>query len=387
MFLQLASAVQTANPTWTRQQVADYVLGIDVNTLRYWLETGWHASGRSSVALLGSSAPSTYTLAATYGYDSESGIPQLHLIYAYMIEQTVIARIMRRVVWEYVHGERFGVPVSAATQQWLHSTEELFFRDGPFNPVNVASLIRPDPEAARRNAYYRMFGLDLNHGAEQGGAYPYTKPEVANRDFAQTLEDFLREVWQGIENASNSSGPNRTDDAAIQNIAIRLENMLNARRGGTPTSGILARDEFVHVATMSWFSLTVQADTSVVSDLKAGGPSSEQRLKLIGERVGIASHARSQSYFRIAVPLATLLIELELGTYSTPSGAASLYAPGSVQDNLREVITHWSVITGRDIKGQRVAVGPPPIGTPAMPSGTAAAVASGNGRTAAASVS
>jgi len=276
------------------------------------------------------------------------------------------------------------MPVSPVTLRWLQTTEELFFRDGAFHPLSLMSQVRPDQDASRRNAYYRMFGLDLNHGADAGGPYAYTKPDAANREFVSTLEDFLREVWQGIENALNSSGANKTDDAAIANLALRLENMLNARRGGTPTSGVLSRDEFVHVSTMAWFALTVQADTAVVSDLKAGGPSPAERLRLIGERVGIPSHARSHSYFLLAVPLATLLIEIELGTYSAPASAATLYAPGTVRNNLQTIITHWSAVTGRDLKGPRVTVGRPAPAMPGMPASTVpvAATAGENGRAA-----
>ena len=383
MFLQLANILQRRNRDATPEQIADSILAIDAASLRHVLETAWQLSGRSSVGGLSVPVP----LATVAGVPSMEAVrrrlPQLHLIFAYMVEQTLIHRIFRRVVWEYVHGEKLGMPVSAVTQRWLSTTEELFFRDGSFHPLNLMSLVRPDQEAARRNAYYRLFGMDLNHGAEGGGAYTYIKPDAATREFVAVFEDFLREVWQGIENASNTSGANKTDTSAIENRAIRLENMLNARRGGTPTSGVLARDEFVHVSTMAWFALTVQADTAVVRDLKAGAPSPEERLRQIGERVGVPSHARSHSYFRLAVPLATLLIQIEQGTYSTPGSAPTLYAPGTVRDNLQLIVTHWSAITGRDLKGPRVTVGAPPPATSAMQPGTravAVAAAAENGR-------
>ena len=41
-----------------------------------------------------------------------------HLIYAYMIENTRIYEVFSRVVEEYMHGEKLGVP-SEESQRWL----------------------------------------------------------------------------------------------------------------------------------------------------------------------------------------------------------------------------------------------------------------------------
>jgi hypothetical protein len=75
-----------------------------------------------------------------YGEGSQSPIEQLwrrlkigipltsdHLIYAYMIENTRIVPIMRRVIFELLHGEKFGTP-RPATHEWLRTTEQAFFR-------------------------------------------------------------------------------------------------------------------------------------------------------------------------------------------------------------------------------------------------------------------
>jgi hypothetical protein len=148
-----------------------------------------------------------------------------HLIYAYLIENTRIYDIFRRVIHEYRHGERLGVPL-ASSQHWLRNTEELFFRDpAPFTINSVTSYVRPDQGATRRNAYYRMFGMDLNHGMDDNKPYPYEKPDAANREFVSTFEEFLREVWIAIANANNETGMNPKDDAGILNLAIQLKNM------------------------------------------------------------------------------------------------------------------------------------------------------------------
>src|SRR5215211_5380722 len=127
-----------------------------------------------------------------------------HLIYAYMIENTRIYEIFRRVLYELLHGEKLGIPLADA-QHWLRNTEELFYRDQPsFFITNITSYIRADSRASRRNAYQRMFGMDLNHGTDEGQPYPYVRAEAANNEFVPTFEEFLREVWIGIEHVDRS---------------------------------------------------------------------------------------------------------------------------------------------------------------------------------------
>jgi hypothetical protein len=67
-----------------------------------------------------------------------------HLIYAYMIENTRILEVFRRVVHELVHGEQLGVP-DRDGQFWLRNTEELFFTDQPlFYITHLTSHMRQD---------------------------------------------------------------------------------------------------------------------------------------------------------------------------------------------------------------------------------------------------
>src|SRR5262245_24253897 len=149
-----------------------------------------------------------------------------HLIYAYMVENTRIYEIFRRVVHEFLHGEKLGVPGSADSQRWLRTTEELFYRDPPpFFITAVTSYVRSDINATRRNAYQRLFGMDLNHGTDDNKSYQYVKAEAANNEFVNTFEELLREVWIGIENVNNISGAKPTDDAKIADLAKRLYDM------------------------------------------------------------------------------------------------------------------------------------------------------------------
>ena len=149
----------------------------------------------------------------------------------------------------------------------MRTTEELFYRDPPpFFITAVTSHVRADIQATRRNAYQRMFGMDLNHGMEDNKPYPYVKAEAANSEFVNTFEEFLREVWIGVENVNNQSGAKPTDDAKIADLAEKLHDMLITRR----QAGNLSREEFVFVSMLSWFDLTVDTGTlTIIRDLRA----------------------------------------------------------------------------------------------------------------------
>lgn len=282
-----------------------------------------------------------------------------HLIYAYLIENTRIYEIFRRVIHEFAHGERLDVS-SVDGERWLRTTEDLFYKDAPAGSIqSLTSYVRPDICASRRNAYWRMFGMDLNHGTKEAGRYPYEQAAAHNSDFITTFENLLKEVWRGIENFTNFSGPRNTDDSAIANLAQHLCNMLTARR----RYGTLAREELFYVATMSWMHLTVEFDSPIVDDLKATAPSPEERLRRIGERVGIPAHAKSESQFRMAQPAANILTMLETGVFNTPVGARTLYAlpagGNPIRNDMQTIITHWSIATGRDVKAQPVQAATP----------------------------
>jgi hypothetical protein len=280
-----------------------------------------------------------------------------HLIYAYMIENTRIYEIFRRVVHEFLHGEKLGVPGSDESQRWLRTTEELFYRDPPpFFITAVTGYTRPDIHGTRRNAYQRMFGMELNHGTDDNKPYPYVKAEAANSEFVRTFEEFLREVWIGVENFNNTSGANPTDDAKISDLAEKLHDMLRTRR----ETGNLSREEFVFVSWMSWFHLTVDTDPDlpIIQDLRAQAESPEERLFKIAQRVGLPAHGLSKSYFDIADSISRILIEIETGAFNEAAAAPALYTPaaggGGPNEAMLTIIRHWSIITGREMKARRV---------------------------------
>ena len=280
-----------------------------------------------------------------------------HLMYAYMIENTRAFEIFRRVLEEYAYGERLSV-ASADGLRWLRTTEQLFYRDSPpFQVYSLSSWVRPDMRAVRRNAYYRMFGVDLNHGTDDNRPYPYPRAAAANVEFVSVFEGLLREVWRAIENIRNSAGPNQTDISTIANLATALYDMLRVRR--QDNRGNLGRDELFHVATMSWFHLTLSYDTPIVVDLKAEATSPAERLQKVGERVGLPAHSRADAYFHLAESMSPLLREIEIGTFNTVAGAPGLYSTAPFLEWIQETITHWSIATGRDVKSAKVSVAPP----------------------------
>ena len=283
-----------------------------------------------------------------------------HLIYAYMVENTRLYEIFRRVVYEFAHGEKLGAPI-AGSEQWLHTTEELFFKDGaPFFITSLSSHLRPDVRANRRNPYQRMFGMELNHGTDDGKPYPYTKADAANNDFVATFEEFLREVWVGMTYVRATSSSDPTDRAKIATLASKLKNMLMSRR----QSGNLAREEFSAVTAMAWFHMTLEykndnESAPIIKALRAEANGTEQRLFKVAERVGLPAHGLSKHFFDIADVISRILIQIEMGDYDSSEAVRALYTPAdgtnTPESAMRTITTHWTAITGRDVKARKVA--------------------------------
>lgn len=288
-----------------------------------------------------------------------------HLIYAYMIENTRIHQIFQRVLHELLHAEKLG-SASSETLMWLRNTDELLYGDGsPFAITNLSSHIRSDLAASRRNAYQRMFGMDLNHGNDEGQPYSYIKANASNSEFVKTFEELLREVWIGMTHTKATAAARPTDDPKIASLATKLHDMLMGRR----QYGNLSREEFAFVSTMSWFHLSVENDLPISRDLKAEASGPEQRLFKIAQRVGLPAHALSRSLFDIAEPISRILVQIETGRYISDnvSNVPELYTEGSKypagfdpepgpERDMRTIINHWSIITGRDMKAKKVAL-------------------------------
>ena len=281
-----------------------------------------------------------------------------HLAYSYVLENTRIVQILRRVVREYRSGEGLGI-ASVATQRWLDITETLLF--DAHNPIPLwlsTSAIRSDPEAVRRNVYWRLFGLDLAFGLDDNRPPVFDKATAANTSFVTMFEELLFELWQAMTNLRNTAGVNASDDDRIFRLAEQLKFLLRSRR----QNGLLSREELVAATALSWCELTVLADTPVVVDLRADATAPSDRLRLIGERVGLAPHSKAASLFSMAADISTLLRAIEAGYVAGPENAWMLYRNDVPQGvtlpqngkpfgaESRRVITEWSAATGRDLK-------------------------------------
>lgn len=278
-----------------------------------------------------------------------------HIIYAYTIENTRIFDVFAKVLETYIFSERLETP-SPASQQFWRNTEYLIY--GEVLPTMLwapTSRLRRDEIANRLTSYYRMIGADLSHAQELATKHPYEKPAVANRDFIPTFEAFAREVWRGIVNAKNISGPNDADGAVIATLARRIFDMMATRR----LFGNLAREEFRAVAIMSWLHLAVMYDSPAVVDLKATASSPEQRLGKMADRVGMTINPSSKMLFDLAQPFSILMQQIETGAFNTPQGAQLLFTlqpPNVIEPNVEVVIDQYALATGRDLKAQAVTV-------------------------------
>jgi hypothetical protein len=372
MFRVLARQVQAGG--LGAQAAAENVLSRHPMQLSRYLEQVWIARARALLPPRGLEVPIPLRNQEAAGGIAANVPPRVtswdHLIYAYMIENTRVFEIFARVLKQFVDGEQLGVP-DPAVERWARTTEALFFRDSPpFQIYALTSALRPDARAARRQSYYRLFGMDLNHGTDGGRPYPYDKPRAANREFVVTFEELLREVWRGVENRRNTSGADPTDVATIEDLVRALDEMLSTRR----LNGNLNREELWYTSMMSWFHLTLSFDTPVVRLLSAEGAAPEERLMKIGVRVGLPAHSRSHSYFRIADPISQILRFVEAGRFNTATRAAALYTQPTFRDAMTEIISQWSLATGRDMKARKVAVSasttpgqPPPPQRPQRP--------------------
>jgi hypothetical protein len=303
-----------------------------------------------------------------------------HLAYAYLIESTGVFEVMAEVLRRLTVGETLG-PLSAAGTRWVRATEELFFREPPlFAITGVVSEVRPGLRVARRNHYWRMFGMEPPHPlparwVPPGAADQSWKADLgggANTGFREKWSELLRQVWLGFENARNGIGPNATDREYVAFLAKALRDMMMMRRRG----GALAREEFVDVSTMSWFHLTLESDTPIIRDLKAEATSPADRLARIAQLVGMAPAPRSRELFELADLMSALLRAIELGLYDTGAGAETLYLPFSsggggadnakVIEDMNRIIDLWQSATGERVK-DRPAGALPGQGVSAQP--------------------
>lgn len=289
-----------------------------------------------------------------------SGLIWHHLIYAYLVESTGVFEVFSEIVKRLVNGEGLGA-MSDESIKWLRSTEELFFRDPPLYSIQgVVSELRPHARINRRRTFWRMFGFDLPHkisvgGSGESGAESWKQGSgiIANKDFRSKWTELLRQIWMGLENRANTSGANPTDPSYVALLCRALQDMLNNRR----RNGLLAREEFAYVTTLSWFDLTLESDTPIVRDLKAEGTFADERLGKIAARVGMSPAVRTRELLQLAQPVSALLRAIELGLFSAPAQAAALFTGNTaLTQDMNDIINLWQSATGDRVKDKPVSL-------------------------------
>jgi hypothetical protein len=279
-----------------------------------------------------------------------------HLIYAYLLENTGVVEIFAEVIKRAAFGETLEIERNQA-MLWLRTTEELFFKDPPYGSITgVTSQLRPEARIVRRNAYWRMFGLDLSHpltargmGSNGNGAHEWKQHtgNGVNTSFREKWAELLRQVWLGYENRNNAVGANATDNAYLQLLCDSLHDMLTMRRRG----GFLAREEFASVALLNWFDLTLSEDTPIVQELKASATSSADRLTLVAQRVGMRPSPHARELFELAELMSGILRLIEADAFANPGLAATLYIPGTaLSEIMNRIIDLWQSATGERVK-------------------------------------
>jgi hypothetical protein len=126
--------------------------------------------------------------------------------------------------------------------------------------------------------------------------------------------------------------------------------MMALRRRG----GLLAREEFAYVSTMSWFHLTLEDNVPIVVDLSAQGPGPAERLQKLAARVGMTPAPRSRELFELAGLMSGLLRSIELSVFSSGPSVELLYlnlgTNTTLLTDMNKIIDLWQSATGDRVK-------------------------------------
>lgn len=294
-----------------------------------------------------------------------------HLITAYLLENTRMLQIFERLLEKCVADEEFGIPGNNLVFNWMGNTERLFFKNDSPRTANLRSLIRPNSDDSRRNAYWRMLGIDLAFGGPNSQQSSYSKAKTSNQQFIPLFEKFLAEIWQGYINRVNAGNVNTSDVNIITDLAQQLRELLEARRGdpgvNTYANLNLSREEFSATLITGWFHFIISDNTPVVTFLNCQSSSIGERLLKIGAKVGIPAHGKCQSLFEMAAAAGQILNIIEIGgvldnAAAVPIILASLNVPPPVgampvlMQNLLTVINNWERATGHKIKNREANI-------------------------------
>lgn len=314
-------------------------------------------------------------LGLTYTKFTNGGvrIPPYHLIYAYLVENTRAPQIFQKVIEIYTKDEKLTKATSTnrLAFQWIYNTESLFYKNLSNRSVrNITSVVRDSAEDMRRNAYFRLFGIDLAFGNLNDQPVNFYKSQYNNSSFILLFENLLKEFWQGYINASNSSGSNSTDIFSISDIATKLNELLMSRRTTEQSFDEyryfnLSKEEYASVVMMSWLHEVISYDSPLINFLRCTGNTPGDRLTNIGNKVGVPAHSNSEGLLDIAGPMNTFLRRIELGDFNTQnsvrriilsqSSTIVLTPPATMDEiatlnDILAIINNWEKATGHKIK-------------------------------------
>lgn len=282
-----------------------------------------------------------------------------HLIYAYLLENTRILQIFEKMIDKYSIDEEFGISGDPEAVGWIRNSFNLFLSKVEHGNNNN--------DSKRRNAYWRMFGMDLAFGENisGGAAVPYFKANSSNQQFIIVFEKYLSEIWRGYMNANNTSGPDSTDLNIITNLSIQLKELLLARRGVgglTYSNQNLSNEEFNAVLITSWFTFIISYNSPVVEFLNCQSSTIGERLIKIGSKVGIPAHGKCQFLFEMAGSASITLNAVETGSFLENTTWVDMMLksiPGPTEEYMNHfltIINNWEKATGHNIKNQEANI-------------------------------
>ena len=262
-----------------------------------------------------------------------------HLAYSYMLENSRAVQIFARTTHALRTSERLGVP-SPATVCWLATTEALL--SGALSTGALGTEQHEAQEAARRNAYWRLFGLDLAFGTDANADASFARPAQANTEFVPHLEQLLVELSKSFETAGGA-GADLDGADAIADRSQKLGQSLRDHR----TSLMIDRQELLAASLLGWIELSLSASSPVVRDLALEGASAAERLQDLGARVGIPAHSKAVNLFALGRSLSIMLRLAE----DDPVGARNAWADSATPAGAhsRRVVTEWTAATGRSL--------------------------------------
>ncbi len=288
--------------------------------------------------------------------------PNMHLMFAYMIENTKIFQVFEKVISKYQLGEDLTIPYNnkdVTSRLWIENTNLLFFANSPYSVWDEFNNNESSFDSTRRNAYYRLFGMDLNHGIGENNTklISYQRANHFNSSFIEQLETFLKLCWQMMINYNNTSNVNTTDLIALQEQANSLRSLLLSRR--TTENNFkdytllnLSKVEYHSVVMAEWFHHAISYNSPIIMEMGAEGVTPAERLNRLAQKVGMNSHSKSSNFLDLAPLLATLLRLLELNEIDNSylnAIANPLTRPYAL---ITSILYNYQQATGKDLKNQ-----------------------------------